>query len=306
MDKMNNKTNDFKAFISDLASKSPVLNKIRAGVNTIKNGGDTPMIQPVIIQDPNYIADETGNVQMQVPKERLMEKFANGLGDFSTGFNENKNNAFMPSNLTDNKFSNGEDKGFMARLGEAFGTGARTMNRPGVKGLATGLITTALTGSPMFGFTTGLNTANVSAGSDVYARALQEQGINVPTGVFNTYSGSDLSALMQPQYKQQELDLKILKEQMLNEWRKAQAENRAEKNDIDRNYKENKIINEQKKIANGGGNGKKDVTQDEQRNKDLATYFRLKANPQYADKLNELRAIYVQQHGVDPEQYDKG
>jgi len=298
--------NKFSDYILDLASKSPVLNKIRAGVNTIKNGGDTPMIQPVIIQDPNYIADETGNVQMQVPKERLMEKFANGLGDFSTGFNENKNNAFMPSNLTDNKFSNGEDKGFMARLGEAFGTGARTMNRPGVKGLATGLITTALTGSPMFGFTSGMNTANASADSDVYARALQEQGINVPTGVFNTYSSSDLSALMQPQYKLQELDLKNLKEQMLNEWRKAQAKNTAYRNQTDRDYKENKIINENKKINNGGSSGKKDVTQDEQRNKDLATYFRLKANPQYADKLNELRAIYIQQHGVDPEQYDKG
>lgn len=299
--------NDIKAYISDLASKSPVLNKVRAGINTIKNGGDIPMIQPVIIQDPNTI-ETTGEVQMEIPKERLMDKLANGINDFQLGFRENYNTGFMPSNLTDQKFSPvmNDTKGFMGRMGEAFGTGAKTMNRPGVKGLATGLITTALTGSPMFGFTTGLNTANASAGSDVYARALQEQGINVPTGVFNTYSGSDLSALMQPQYKQQELDLKILKEQMLNEWRKAQAENRAEKNDIDRNYKENKIINERNKIANGGGSGKKDVTQDEQRNKDLATYFRLKANPQYADKLNELRAIYIQQHGVDPEQYDKG
>lgn len=299
--------NDFKAFISDLASKSPVLNKIRAGINTIKNGGDIPMIQPVISQDPNTI-ETIGEVQMEIPKERLMDKLANGINDFQLGFRENYNTGFMPSNLTDQKFSPvmKDTKGFMGRMGEAFGTGARTMNRPGVKGLATGLITTALTGSPMFGFTTGMNTANASADSDVYARALQEQGINVPTGVFNTYSGSDLSALMQPQYKQQEHEIKMLHEQLLNEWRKAQAENRAEKNDIDRDYKENKIINERNKIANGGGSGKKDVTQDEQRNKDLATYFRLKANPQYADKLNELRAIYVQQHGVDPEQYDKG
>ena len=239
-------------------------------------------------------------------KDLIMNKLANDISDFSVGFNENKNNAFMPSNLTDNKFSNGENKGFIGRIGEATGTIGRLLDKPATQGIIGGVLNGVLTGSPMYGLIAGSGMASQKANSDVYAKALQEQGINVPTGLFNSYDENDLSALMQPQYKQQEHEIKMLHEQLLNEWRKAQAENRAEKNDIDRNYKENKIINEQKKIANGGGNGKKDVTQDEQRNKDLATYFRLKANPQYADLQNELRAIYIQQYGEDPEQYDKG
>ena len=222
-------------------------------------------------------------------KSSIMEKLADGISDFSTGFTENRNNAYLPSNLTDNKFSNGEEKGFMGRLGEAFGTGARAMNRPGVKGLATGLITTALTGNPMFGFTTGLNTANASADSDVYAKALQEQGINVPTGVFNTYSASDLSSLMQPQYKRQELDMKTLQQQMINEWRKAQVENQRYRNETDRNYKENRIINDTKKIANGGND---EVNKQAYQN-DLSKLTDVLSNPKYSpeDKINAIKYI---------------
>lgn len=297
---------DTKAYITDLINNNPIITNLRRGVNTIKNGENIPLIEPVIIQDPNSTTlIQSGEEQIDTPKRTIMNKIANGVADFTTGFNENKNNAFMPSNLTDNKFSNGENKGFIGRIGEAFGTGARTMNRPGVKGLATGLITTALTGSPMFGFTTGMNTANASADSDVYAKALQEQGINVPTGLFNTYSGSDLSYLMQPQYKQQELDLKILKEQMLNEWRKAQVENRAEKNDIDRDYKENKIINERNRIANSGGSSKKDITKQEGWNEALSQYNMLKNDERYADKLDKLKANFINKFGVDPEKYLK-
>ena len=227
---------DSKAYITDLINNNPALTKIRAGINTIKNGQNPILIEPIITQDPNSQILDGGNVQLDVPQRTIMEKIANGITDFSTGFNENKNNAFMPSNLTNNKFSNGEDKNFMGRLGEAFGTGARTMNRPGVKGLATGLITTALTGNPMFGFTAGLNTANASADSDVYAQALRNEGFDVPTGLFNTYSSSDLTAMTNPEIKKRQA------ESLINY--------RQERNDIDRTYKENRIKNEQRKIEN--------------------------------------------------------
>lgn len=297
---------DTKAYITDLIDNNPIITKLRRGVNTIKNGGDIPMIQPVIIQDPNTI-ETTGEVQMGIPKKRLMDKLANGINDFQLGFRENYNTGFMPSNLTDQKFSPviKDTKGFMGRIGEATGTIRRLLDKPVTQGIVGGILNGVLTGSPMYGLIAGSGMASQKANSDVYANALQEQGINVPTGLFNSYDEDDLSALMQPQYKQQEHEIKLLHEQLLNEWRKAQAENRAEKNDIDRDYKENKIINERNKIANGGS-GKKDVTQDKQRNEDLATYFELKANPDYADKLNILRAKYVKQYGVDPEQYDKG
>lgn len=283
---------DSKAYITDLINNNPALTKIRAGINTIKNGQNPILIEPIITQDPNSQILDTGKVQIDVPQRTIMEKIANGITDFSTGFNENKNNAFMPSNLTNNKFSNGEDKNFMGRLGEAFGTGARTMNRPGVKGLATGLITTALTGNPMFGFTTGLNTANASADSDVYAQALRNEGFDVPTGLFNTYSSSDLTAMTNPEIKKRQA------ESLINY--------RQERNDIDRTYKENRIKNEQRKIENQANKPtKKDVTQQDGWNEALAGYSQRINDPRYSDKLDQLKAKFIARYGVDPDKYLK-
>lgn len=284
---------DSKAYITDLINNNPALTKIRAGINTIKNEQNPILIEPIITQDPNSMILDAGKVQIDVPQRTIMEKIANGITDFSTGFNENKNNAFMPSNLTNNKFSNGEDKNFMGRLGEAFGTGARTMNRPGVKGLATGLITTALTGNPMFGFTTGLNTANASADSDVYAQALRNEGFDVPVGLFNTYSSSDLTAMTNSEIKKRQA------ESLINY--------RQDRNNIEKDYKENKIRNEQKalEIQENKNNAKKDVTQQDGWNEALAGYSQRINDPRYSDKLDQLKAKFIARYGVDPDKYLK-
>lgn len=225
-------------------------------------------------------------------KSSIMEKLADGISDFSTGFNENKNNAFMPSNLTDNKFSNGEEKRFMGRLGEAFGTIRRSLDKPVVQGLTSGLINTALTGNPMYGLIAGSGMAGQKAMSDVYAQALRNEGFDVPTGLFNTYGSSDLTAMTNPEIKKRQA------ESLINY--------RQERNDIDRTYKENRIKNEQRKIENQANKTtKKDVTQQDGWNEALAGYSQRINDPRYSDKLDQLKAKFIARYGVDPDKYLK-
>lgn len=258
-----------------------------------------PLPMPAQEIEPTLIVE--GNVDKKSP----VGNFANGLQNFVRGYNENKNNGFMPSNFTDNKFNVdgvNVDKGLMGRFGEAIGTVSRQLNKPVVKGLVNGIVSTALTGNPMIGYISGTNTAGDSERSKVYAKALRDNGIEAPENVYNTYGADDLEALMKPQYKQQEYDIKKLHEQMLNEWRKAQVDYRQEKNVIDKNYKEGKIKNEERKLDIKTNQPTNYKPQNEPTWKqDLADYATRVNDPRYADKLDTLKAKFIQRYGVDPD-----
>lgn len=265
---------------------------------------DIPSLNQPTTNYPLPELQVNGNIEKETP----LAKLVNGIQNFQAGFNENKNNAFMPSNLTDNKFDvNGEkvNKGFMGKLGEAIGTTARQLNKPIVKGLANGLVSTALTGSPMFGFVSGTNTARDSEKSNVYAKALQEQGINAPQNLFSSYTANDLESLMQPQYKQQELELKKLHEQVLNEWRKGQVQNQEERIANDKEYKQNRIKNEKTKIVNQQKNTKYQPQNEPTWNQDLADYQNRINDPRYSEKRDSLKAYFIKRYGVDPDKYVK-
>lgn len=283
--------NKYASYIQDLINNNNVLNKVRAGINTIKNNGEsTPMIEPVII--PENANMQIGGVDLETQKNNLIDNFANGINDFQMGFRENYNTGFNPSNLTDQKFSPimKNNKGFMGRLGEAFGTARRALDKPVVQGLVTGLASTALTGNPMIGLINASNTATGKANSDVYAQALRNEGFDVPTGLFNTYGSSDLTAMTNPEIKKRQA------ESLINY--------RQERNDIDKTYKENRIKNEQRKIENQANKPQNYKPQNEATWKqDLADYTTRKNDPRYADKLDILKAKYISRYGVDPDKY---
>ena len=231
-------------------------------------------------------------------KSSILEKLADGISDFTTGFNENKNNAFLPSNLTDNKFSNGENKGFMGRMGEAFGSARRAMDKPLVQGLLAGGASYLGGHGPLTSLENGYNYARNKAMSDVYAQALKNEGFDVPTEVFNSYNANDFGALIQPKYKDQELEIKKLEKDIMNDYRNAQIENQKYRNETDRMYKEHQI-------KNGGNSGKKDITQQKGWNEALSGYISRKYDPRYSDKLDLLRAKFISEYGVDPDKYLK-
>lgn len=323
-------------------------------------------------QEGNVVAND--NV-----KTGLLNKFINGITDLSRGYAENRNTAFSPENLTQDKFAiktNGqsqaltdyqnqlrgsgvdenivnavaqgknsgikdianwisnnqsalnpventiyEDKSKMARVGEALGTVARTLNKPGVQGLVAGGLSAALTGDPLYGLGQGYKFANQRAMSDIYTNALRENGVEVSPGIFGNVDVKDMATLMTPKYKQMDNELKKVYYDALADYRSKMVENAKEKteiakekNEIDKRYKEARIVNDTKRAnaavtrANNSGKGSgKAATKKPQDNpdwdNDLAGYYQILTNPRLAAKSGIARARFVQKYGVDPMKY---
>lgn len=112
-------------------------------------------------------------------KQGVFDKLANGLGDFLTGYKENRENGFDPNNLRPV-----DNKGFMQRMGEGVGTLTRMAHNPVAQGLIAGGLSTALTGNPLYGLGMANKFANNKMNSDLYQQILKNQGVN-----FNNYNG---------------------------------------------------------------------------------------------------------------------
>lgn len=102
-------------------------NKIDDGVDRLRNGVSDILLGKQV--DPETKMDENGNVITGITNARQggIPSFAN---DFKTGFNDNLNNAFIPSNMYPDN-----NKGFAQRLGEAFGTATRMLDNPLARGV---------------------------------------------------------------------------------------------------------------------------------------------------------------------------
>lgn len=246
---------------------------------------------------------QTGGISnnQEAVKRSLLEKFANGIGDLASGYQENRNTAFNPDNLKPN-----DQKSKMNRVGEAFGTAARAMNNPNMLGLVAGGLTTALTGDPLYGLGQGYKLANQKAMSNIYQDVLAKEGINVNPGALGTISHQDMNAIMTPQLK------KIYYESLAN-WRDKKLE-------YDKDYKDQKIeIDKQnadsRAVAAGasatraakynGGSGSYKPQTHPDWNSDLAGFQRFATDPNLIDKYDEAKRRFINKHGVDPEKYLK-
>lgn len=145
---------------SSLPEQSPITNAVDSYVNN-----PAPVVG-------NQQTDE----QM---KQGVFDKLANGLGDFLTGYKENRENGFDPNNLRPV-----ENKGFMQRVGEGVGTLTRMAHNPVAQGLVAGGLSTALTGNPLYGLGMANKFANNKMNSDLYQQILKNQGVN-----FKNYNG---------------------------------------------------------------------------------------------------------------------
>ena len=135
------------------------------------------------INNPDPVADN----QM---KQGIFNNLANGLGDFLTGYKENRTQGFQPENLQPDN-----SKGAMQRIGEGFGTVARMAHNPVMQGIIAGGLSTALTGNPLYGLGMTHKFTNNRMNSDLYKNVLEQQGVD--TSISNgTISSGDLSKLL--------------------------------------------------------------------------------------------------------------
>ena len=129
------------------------------------------------VQNPQQTVNQVQNEE--TAKKGIFDKLANGLGDFLTGYKENRENGFDPNNLRPV-----DNKGFMQRMGEGVGTVTRMAQNPIAQGLVAGGLSTALTGNPLYGLGMANKFANNKMNSDLYQQILKNQGVN-----FNNYHG---------------------------------------------------------------------------------------------------------------------
>lgn len=129
-------------------------------------------------------------------KDSILSKFANGISDFVSGYEENKNNPLSSQNLLPN-----DKKSKMARTGEAVGTIARLLNKPAIQGLVAGGVTGAISKDPWAAVSSGYKFARNRDINDLYTNALKERGIDVRPGTFGNLSSNDFYALYNAGYK---------------------------------------------------------------------------------------------------------
>lgn len=265
-------------------------------------------------------------------KNGIINSIINGVTDFSKGFNENRANAFAPQNLTPD-----ENKGFMTRAGEAAGTLARTVQRPGVQGLIAGTLGGALTGNPLYGVGLGYNMANARQMSDIREKALRDEGINVDAGTFGNITSQDMETLLKPKYKQIENEIsrnKILEDliyhQNLNDIRANELESLNNYRNQQIGLEKERLLNQRTQDASQKAyrdkmlqlrreelnnktkevksKPKEDNGKTREFNKDLATFYKMMDDPDYPEEeRNKAKYIMIEEYGINPEElYLKG
>lgn len=130
-----------------------------------------PEHNPITNSIDSYVNNPNSTEEL---KRGVFDKLANGLSDFMTGYKDNRENSFDPDNLRPE-----ENKWFMQRMGEGFGTIARVIQNPVAQGLVAGGLSTALTGNPLYGLGMANKFANNKMNSDLYKNILKNQGANI-------------------------------------------------------------------------------------------------------------------------------
>ena len=142
-------------------------------------GGDTQNLIDSYIQssvNDNQIPLNEYQQQEEQAKQGIFNKLANVLGDFLTGYKENRETGFNPDNLRPDS-----SKGFMQRMGEGLGTAARVIRNPIAQGIVAGGLSAALTGNPLYGLGIANKFANNRMNSDLFRQILKNQGVDAHT-----------------------------------------------------------------------------------------------------------------------------
>lgn len=295
----NNRILEYQEYLRNNGYSDDVVNGVAQGLNS----GDKDIAQWISQYNKsadgkaNPIIVPTNTQQIQAAKQgklnnqpitgqtnynqTLIDKLANGLADLSKGYSENRNTAFKPENLQSDP-----NKNKMTRTGEFFGTIGRLAQRPSVQGLIAGGLSTALTGNPLYGAGMMYKFANARQTSDILQQALKDQGINVSPNTYGNIDTTLFSTLMTPKYKDAINQYNMLKLKELQAYHEAMNNWRQEKNKIDKEYKQQKLIIDKQNAESNRIRANKTGSKGSSGSK------KLRDNPQYRQDLAELYSIY--------------
>ena len=148
----------------------------------------------------NPVPQEASVDEKQTLKDLIMQNIGDSLGGFAEGYRENRNNGFTPDNLVNRKMSDGSNKTFLNRAGEALGTLNRLATNPLVQGGLAGLAYGIDKGDALYGLGKGVEWAGNKAKSNMYAKELGQQ----PT-VLGNIDSKDFTAMTNGGYRKAKL-----------------------------------------------------------------------------------------------------
>lgn len=186
----------------------------------------------------NIIVSKADNAPKEEHSKTIIDKIANGLGNFSKGYEENKNNAFKPENMYSDS-----SKGLMNRLGEGAGTIARTLNKPATQALISGLTTAALGGDALAAIGNAYKVGKMKSTSNLYQEALKRNGVDVDVNPIGYLSREDMNTLMIPKYKDAANNIALAKIKEQQNYRDLLMQHYNDKLNENREYHEALIKN---------------------------------------------------------------
>lgn len=160
-----------------------------------------------IAEQQQYMQQQPQQSNNEAIKQSLLDKFKNGLNDFSAGYQDNANTDFAhgdlmngittggaaPVQTSGNSFNLGatqSKKGAMARLGEAVGTGQRIMAHPLTQAAIAGMISKAAGGDIDDIAKAAFQYGSQKAAADRY---YQQVTGNTNRPFLNSYSAQDVT-----------------------------------------------------------------------------------------------------------------
>ena len=232
------------------------------------------------ISEQNQLNPQQAQQAQQVDvKQSLIDKFKNGLNDFSAGYQDNTNTDFAHGDLMNqvtggaapiqqngNTFNLGAEqnkKSIMARLGELAGTGQRVMAHPLTQAAIAGGISKAAGGDIDDIAKAAFQYGSQKAAADRY---YQQVTGNTNRPFLNSYSATDVTnkrledAMAQ---KQQQWMYEQMMKKTQQDW---ENQYKADKDERDYNYKVNKDKQDmafknkeyEAKVNNRGGYGRRE------------------------------------------------
>lgn len=323
--------NDYQQYLTNNGYDQNVVNGVAQGLNSgdknidewIKqyaqsseamNNGYTIPQNPEAVEKARQIVQQTGQQNLQknpvitsgvgksLDQDKLINRLARGIADFQSGYQENRNTAFKPENLMQYE---GDNKGFMQRLGEGIGTTARIAQNPAVQGLVAGGLSAALNGNPMAGLVNGYKFANTKNMSDMYQKELGKQGVDVNVGATGRLDAKDFTALMTPQYKEAQNNLarEIAKNNLLYRYDKLKKDEDYRNSNL--KIKQYNANTDRLKANKKSGSKSTKPQNTPSWNADLAGYAQRITDPKYASSTRELKSAFINKYGVDPDKYLK-
>lgn len=248
--------------------------------------------------------EKLANYQTQLLAQGLDPNVVSAVAEGKNSGNVDIDNWIKANQDAFNPTTQTFEKTPMGRFGEFAGTAAKFANSPAGQALIQGALVGLANQDWGKGVAAGLQAAQDRAASNMYSKALQQEGIDMGNpSLFGNISQKDYSSIMGQKDKQWDRDYKVKKFEADEAYREKDLARKAEDSKSNREYREKMLglkgqeLQIKKSRAANKGDGKKTKLEDNPNYRAaLSQYVNLTGS-----KKKYARQKFLNDFGVDPE-----